>query len=81
MLFSIPCRERGLSVGAVLIAISTLITNRVQSDHNRRGVVELFYRADLAVQCADIRITLADNTSVCATQAAVALTGDGRANE
>lgn len=56
MHFTIQCCERGLSIGAVLVAISTLIADRVQSDHDGRGVVELLHRADLAAQDADIRV-------------------------
>lgn len=56
MLSAVPCKESGLSVSTMLIAVPALIADIVKPDNQRGGVVELLDRAQLIVERADLRI-------------------------
>jgi hypothetical protein len=50
MLSAVPCKESGLSVSSVLIAVPALIADIVEPDNQGCGVVELLDRAQLTVE-------------------------------
>ncbi|MNX83301.1 hypothetical protein D3C86_1150610 [compost metagenome] len=54
MFTAIPSRERGLSIRSVLVAVSALITDIIESNDHRGGVVELLHCTHLALKNANV---------------------------
>jgi hypothetical protein len=56
MFVTVPDEERSLSVYQILVAISTLIADVIESDNDGGGVVELLHRAQLVLENAEVGV-------------------------